>query len=46
MDTLLYLLLGLGGIGMVYLLNRFPQLALPALTLAAVVGGAVLLLSQ
>ena len=46
MNILIYSLLGLGGLGMVYLLHRQPQLALPALALAAVVGGAVLLLGQ
>ena len=46
MDTLLYLLLGLGGIGMVYLMHRFPQLAGAAFLIATAVGGTVLLLSQ
>ncbi len=44
MSILAYILLGLAGLGMVYLLHKRPQLALPALAVAAVVGGAVLLL--
>jgi hypothetical protein len=46
MTVILYIVLGLGGLGLVLLLNRYPQLALPALAVAAVIGGAVLLLSQ
>jgi hypothetical protein len=44
MDAALYILLGLGGIGLVYLLQRFPHLAGAVFLLSIVVGGTILLL--
>ena len=46
MAVLIYILLGLVGIGMVYLLHKQPKLAMPALVIAAVVAGVILLLER
>mgnify|MGYP003571202405 CR=1 FL=1 len=44
MDAALYILLGLGGIVLVYLLHRHPQLAGAVFLLSVTVGAAVYLL--
>ena len=44
MSVLFYIIIALAGLSMVYLLHKQPKLAMPALVIAAVVAGVILLL--